>query len=50
MVEPTRELGQLQRAPWVSLAAGVAAVGVVLLGLFPEVILSAARWSVGFVG
>jgi NADH-quinone oxidoreductase subunit N len=50
MVEPTRELGQLQRAPWVSFAAGIAALGVVLLGLFPDVILSAARWSVGFVG
>lgn len=50
MVEPSRELGPPASAPWVSLAAGLAAVAVVILGLFPDQVLALAQASVGFVG
>ena len=50
MVEPSRDLGPPARAPWASLAAGLATVGVVVLGLFPGWALAWAQASVGFVG
>ena len=50
MVEPSRDLGPPTRAPWASLAAGVTALGVVALGLFPDLALQFARASVDFVG
>jgi NADH-quinone oxidoreductase subunit N len=50
MVEPRRELGPPARLPWVSLSAGLAAIGVIVLGLFPDLVLSVAEASIGFVG
>jgi NADH-quinone oxidoreductase subunit N len=50
MVEPTRELGSPARAPWATLAAAIAVAGVVLLGLFPQLIWDWTQASVTFVG
>ena len=49
MVEPAREYGPITRAPWTSIAAGLAAIFVVLLGIIPGPILDLARASVPFV-
>lgn len=50
MVEPSRDLGAPAPAPWATAAAGIAVVGVVLLGLFPQVILDWTLASIGFMG
>src|SRR6266542_2891176 len=49
MVEPAREYGPPQRAPWVLLAAALTAIFVVILGLVPGPVLDWARASVPFV-
>ncbi|MBI3971186.1 MAG: NADH-quinone oxidoreductase subunit N [Chloroflexi bacterium] len=50
MVEPARAYAAPARAPWVSLAAGLAAAGVLVLGIFPSQILEIAQASVRFLG
>ncbi|MGH2350008.1 MAG: NADH-quinone oxidoreductase subunit N [Chloroflexota bacterium] len=50
MVEPSRDLGAPSRAPWATVAAAIAVIGVVLLGLFPQLILDWTQASIGFVG
>ncbi len=49
MVEPSRDLGPAQRAPWTSVAAGLAAVAVLVLGILPGWALSWAQAAVGFI-
>jgi NADH-quinone oxidoreductase subunit N len=49
MMAPARAYAPPPRYPWTTLAAGVAAAGVVLLGLFPDIALGWARASVAFV-
>jgi NADH-quinone oxidoreductase subunit N len=48
MVEPTRDLGKPVRAPWATAAAAIAVAGVVLLGLFPQLVIDLAQVSVPF--
>jgi NADH-quinone oxidoreductase subunit N len=48
MVEPSRDLGKPDRAPWATAAAAITAVGVVLLGLFPQAVIGLAQGSVTF--
>jgi NADH-quinone oxidoreductase subunit N len=49
MVEPAREFGPADRAPWAVTAAYVTGALVLLLGLFPGVITTLAQDSVRFV-
>jgi NADH-quinone oxidoreductase subunit N len=48
MVEPTRDLGKPARAPWATAAAAIAVAGVILLGLFPQLVIDLAQGSVPF--
>ena len=48
MVEPTRDLGKPMRAPWATAAAAIAVAGVLLLGLFPQLVIELAQGSVPF--
>jgi NADH-quinone oxidoreductase subunit N len=48
MVEPSRELGKPIPAPWATAAAAIAVAGVVLLGLFPQMVIGLAQGSVPF--
>jgi NADH-quinone oxidoreductase subunit N len=48
MVEPTRDLGKPLRAPWATAAAAIAVAGVLLLGLFPQLVIELAQGSVPF--
>ena len=45
MVEPARDLGKPDRAPWATAAAAIAVAGVLLLGLFPQLVIGLAQGS-----
>jgi NADH-quinone oxidoreductase subunit N len=48
MVEPARDLGKPDRAPWATAAAAIAVAGVLLLGLFPQLVIGLAQGSATF--
>ena len=48
MVEPARDLGKPDRAPWATAAAAIAVAGVLLLGLFPQLVIGLAQGSANF--
>ncbi|HEX2327036.1 MAG TPA: NADH-quinone oxidoreductase subunit N [Chloroflexota bacterium] len=48
MVEPARDLGKPDWAPWATAAAAIAVAGVLLLGLFPQLVIGLAQGSATF--